>query len=434
MKRSYKTVSVFLIAAIISLCIFLLKQKSGVYGYNVILITIDALRADHMSCYGYRKDTTPFLNLFSKNSFIFLNAVAQSGSTVPSIASMFTSKYPYKDKVVWPSYALGSNYITVASFLKKLGYRTYGIVGHYYLARKFGFARGFDYFDDNFHIFRSADEMRELTIKLLRKMGDKKKFFLWLHFREPHSPYSPPDSYNEIYFTPFQGQNRKRLYTIYGKKTILSDRQVHELSIAYDANIRFVDDNLRQIFDYLKEIGLNRKTVIIITADHGESLGEHGIFDHNDLYYGIIRVPLIIQFPNCPGGAVAYPVSLVDLFPTILDLLNFKGSMPDLRGESVFARQNTHTVQYSEYPDKHSLISEEWRICLNLGGKNNAGLYNLKSDPLEFNNLAHIEKERFRILKQQLGMFMLPDSRDRNIKPGLDMEDKIRLESLGYVQ
>lgn len=402
---------------------------------NVILITLDALRSDHLGCYGYQRNTSPFLDLFSKNAFIFSDVISQSASTVPSMSSLFTSKYPYTDSLLDFSYALRDKHITVAEFLREKEYNTIAIVGHYYLAKKYGFHRGFNYFDDNFYALRTADEMQELAVSLLKKIDKNKKFFLWMHFREPHSPYTPPDKYKELFFEPFAGQDGDKICTIYGQRRLLSSKEIHELIIAYDANIRFVDDNLRSLFEYLGRENLIKKSIIIITADHGESLGEHNIFDHNELYYGILHIPLIIKIPYTKSGIITYPVSVLDIFPTILDLLNYKDSALklDLKGKSIFLKRDKNEIQFSEYPSRYSIIENNWRLFLNKDG--NYELYNIKTDPQELNNLISIEKEQFALLKQKLDEYLRRSSyQNKPTKPILDSQSEEKLKALGYVQ
>jgi arylsulfatase A-like enzyme len=399
---------------------------------NVILISIDALRPDHLGCYGYRKETSPFLDTFSKDAFIFSNVIAQSASTVPSLCSMFHSRYPYTDCLSESSDDSADGDISISEFLKTKGYYTFGIVAHDNAGSKMGFARGFDYFDDNFNKLRTADEVQKLAIGLLKKIDKSKKFFLWLHFREPHSPYSTPDRYNKIFSKPSSPREEEKIYTINGRQLTLTNNQVYELTMAYDDNIRFVDDNLRILFAYLKRENLIRKSIIIITADHGESLGAHNIFEHTELYYGILRVPLIIKIPYSKGGIISYPASLIDVFPTLLDLLGYKSVVLNLRGRSVFLKRDTEEVQFSEYPDRYSIVKNNWRLFLNKEG--NYELYNLKNDPQESNNLVSVEKEKFGLLKQELNEYTKQAKCNKITQPILDEETKNRLRSLGYLQ
>ena len=436
MNKKYKKIVAISLTSLILILIlyFLLSFKKNLEP-NIILITSDALRADHLSCYGYKKETSPFLDFFSKNSFTFTNVISQSASTVPSIASLFTSKYPYSDCVVDSYYNLGNKNITIAEFLKEKGYKTYAIVGHYYLIKKFGFSRGFNYFNDYFDKFSNADEMQKSVIELLKKIKKDKKFFLWLHFREPHSPYTPPAKYRESFSELFEGSDNKKIYTIYGDKHTLSDKQIHELTVSYDANIRFMDDNLRDLFEFLESNGLIKKSIIVFTADHGESLGEHDIFDHNELYYGIIRVPLIIKIPNSKGGIVNYPISLIDIFPTILNLLGYKNDVLKLklRGKDIFLNRTPDEIQFSEYPNSYSIIGNNWRLFINKEG--GFELYNIKDDPLELNNLISVKKEKYEFLKKKLDdIIKKKKPYTEKSKIILDGEDKEKLRSLGYIQ
>jgi len=405
--------------------------------YNIILITLDALRADHLNCYGYKRGTSPFISEFAKDAFIYQRVIAQSGSTMPSLATVFTSMYAYADCALNERDALGKSYTTIAEFLKKIGYKTYAIVGHGYVKKIFGLARGFDYYDDNFDKWRNADEMTTLAIKFLKEGKSHKKFFLWLHYRQPHWPYDPPLKYREMFYQkkPFNGENQSDVYTIFGKKMTLSKKVISELGDLYDANIRFADDALRGLFEYSRESGLLKNTIIIITADHGESLGEHNIFDHNELYYGILRVPLIIRIPEIKGRVVENPVALIDIFPTICELLGYKNApmLKRFRGKSVFSETKLQQDLYSEYNNRFSLIVDNFRLFQD--ANNSYVLYNIADDPYEVDNLVSKESQRFDIMKQRMNSLLEhAKSRSYTGKPSLDERTKQNLKSLGYVQ
>lgn len=429
---------------IIFLSFFILIFSYGSVSYiskhkncNIILITLDALRADHLNCYGYKRETSPFISEFAKDTFIYQRVIAQCGSTHFSLASMFTSMYTFADCALNERSALGKSYITIAEFLKKIGYKTYAIVGNEYVKKKFGFARGFDYYDDNFDGWRNADELTTLAIKLLKEDKSHKKFFLWLHYREPHSPYEPPLKYRKMFYNkePFKGENKSDIYTIYGRKMILSKKEISELGDLYDANIRFADGALRELFEYLKKSGLLKNTIIIITADHGESLGEHNIFDHNELYYGILRVPLIISIPEIKGKVVENPMALIDIFPTICELLGYKNApmLKRFRGKSVFSETKLQQDLYSEYDNRFSLIVDNFRLFQD--ANNSYALYNIADDPYEMDNLVSKENQRLNIMKQKMSSLLEhAKSRSCTAKPSLDEKTKQNLKSLGYVQ
>lgn len=189
---------------------------------DVVLITFDAMRADHLGCYGYLKDTSPFLDYFSRSALVFTNSIAQSATTVPALAALFTSHFSFLDGVVGKEYALGNKYLTLATFLKSKGYDTFAILGHRYVKNKFGFSQGFDYFDDSFGEYRNSNEIFNQFKKLFRENKIKNKFFLWVHFREPHSPYNPPEEYKSKFSVGMvKGLENRKNYIIYGEKRML---------------------------------------------------------------------------------------------------------------------------------------------------------------------------------------------------------------------
>jgi arylsulfatase len=155
---------------------------------NIILVTFDALRADHLGCYGYAKDTSLFLDTLSKDSLTFTNCITQSASTVPAISAIFTGRYPYLDGAVTKDYTLGQKYTTIAEFLKQRGYQTFAFPGHFYVKKKFGFSRGFDYFAEDYADRLNASETSMRVINLFKNKTANNKFFLWIHIREPHAP------------------------------------------------------------------------------------------------------------------------------------------------------------------------------------------------------------------------------------------------------
>jgi arylsulfatase len=327
--------------------------------------------------------------------------------------------------------------MTIAEFLRAKGYETYAIVGHTYVSRKFRFDRGFGHYDDNAGQISTADELTKVAIQLLKKKRNNKQFFLWLHYREPHSPYAPPLKYIQIFSKngPINEENTLETYTIYGTKLRLSKENIRNLINLYDANIRFVDDNLRELFAYLKQSDLLRKSIIIITADHGESLGEHNIFDHNELYYNILRVPLIIRIPNVRGNHICYPVALVDIFPTISELVGEKyiSKLKQFRGESVFHNEKLHRELFSEYSDRTSLIFDNFRLFRNAKGEYE--LYDINSDPAELDNLVSKDQSTLHLLKQKMNSFLqfskCPAATDKFL---LDTDTQESLKSLGYIQ
>lgn len=400
---------------------------------NIILITLDALRADHLGCYGYSKDTSPFIDSIAKESLVFLDCVAQSGSTTCSVPSIFTSKFPYTDGVIGKR-----NYITLTEFLKKKGYITAAVPGHEYVKKKYGcFSRGFDYYEEDYKNWRNADEFLKLIRELFeKKIFNKNNIFLWLHIREPHMPYRQSYKYIESFFEPFKGKIEEKMYIIRGGEEKLTNKQINRLRAAYDGNIRYADENLKKIFAYLYSKKILKNAVIIITSDHGESLGEHNIFDHNNLYYGILHVLLILKIPGQRHELINSPVSSVDIFPTILDLLGYKEDISKLklRGQSLLTKRDIDRVQFSEYEDRYSVIKNKWRLYIN-NSKGTKELFNINTDPAEEKNLIYYKGGIYKSLLDVLHNII--KSKDRlGIKENIALseEEKESLRALGYLQ
>lgn len=436
-----KTISIVVLTlSVYFLISYMIKSNLAIKNKpNIILITLDALRADHVGCYGYPKNTTPFIDELSKKSLIFKNCIAQSGSTVQALSALLTSKFVYLDAVVGEQFVLGKRYVTLAEFLRSKGYFTIAIVGHYYVKRKFGFDRGFDYYDDNFKSIRNACEFLEAIKKAFESRIIKKKiFFMWMHMREPRPPFELGGyKYINEFYTPFVGDMQSKVYEMYNKKIEMSNKGIHELIARYDSNIKFVDENLKAIFQFFSTKNLLKNSIIIITSDHGESLGEHDIFNHNHLYYGILRVPLIIKISGMKSRVINSPVSSIDIFPTILDILGYDSyvSRLKLRGRSLLGKRNSKDIQFSEYSNSYSLIQSDWRLFID--ELNNAMLFNIKTDPQESHNLIDAHKDRYSSLFSELQNVLKSKTKDStteiNRKEILNSEDVEVLKSLGYL-
>lgn len=427
-------------------------------GCNIILITADALRADHLGCYGYSKNTSPFIDSFAENSWLFTNSISQAGSTINSVPSLFTSKFPGE-------FSLETTR-TLAEILKNSGYNTAAIVSHVYVKHEFMPSQGFDYYDDNFYIIRDIDEMSirnasetsGLTISWLKK-NSKNPFFLWLHYREPHMPYDPPEYIFEEFYKKENGEltfydakeicvgcvttykmmhdriktDNVQKYVLFGRERNLSNRELNQLRALYDGNIRYLDTNLERLFEYLNSSGLIENTLILLTADHGESLGEHNIFDHNELYYGILHVPLILKHPKLKKNIVDKPVSSVDIFPTILSILDIWFDKTTIRGKNLFLKENE--FQFAQYSSDHyTIIKEDWKL-LHKDGTD--FLFNIRFDPNESFDLKeenklvldNLKTWALRIIAEQIKLVDSEPVSNRTV----DKELKEELESLGYL-
>jgi arylsulfatase len=369
---------------------------------NVILITADTLRADHLTPYGYEKNTSPYLEEFADKSIVYLNAISPSGATIRAISSIFTSKFPQTDDIIefftaivngeerrFPR--LKEEETTLAEILKENGYYTKAITSVPFTSHYFGFSQGFDDYDDTIKE-RRADEVRRLAIDWLKR-NNKTPFFLWIHFFEPHDVAykywctSPKPYFNEFYEPLPEEKIEYHIYNIHLVKYNVSNEVINKLTASYDGRIRFLDENLKMLFQHLEKSGLMNNTIIIFTSDHGESLGEHYIFDHNNVYYGTIHVPLIIYHPRVKPERIERTVSTIDVFPTLLDMLKIE--FETKRGMSLL--DNVEEPRYSEFLNQKTVVFKEWKLMII--GKNEK-LYNIKEDPEENFPIENKEVEK----------------------------------------
>jgi arylsulfatase A-like enzyme len=408
---------------------------------NIILVTFDALRPDHLGFYGYSKNTSPFLDSLAGQSIVFTNCVAQSAATPPSVAALFTSQYPYLDGLLKQGVTLKRTTATLTEFLKKKGYQTIGIVGSHGLKSKFQFSRGFDYYDDQFDNYRNADEM----LGAVRQLFIKRKFshqpiFLWIHFREPHYPYAPPENLAAEFFDPitYPDDWQRQSYVMQNTSQKLTKADVRKITADYDGNIQFADHYLGGIFYLLSQKGVLQHSVVIFTADHAELLGEHNIIGHNFLYYKCLHVPLILKIPGYPYAKVRNDaVSLVDIFPTVIDLLGQRKQQPalHLRGQSLLKKRTEQDVQYSEFPDQRSIIKDGRRLSY-IRSKNKFMLSYIREDPEENYEFSSVDPDLVKKLFYDLTGIVKSSSREQEAEGRLILDDAdiAAFRSLGYLQ
>jgi len=284
---------------------------------NVVVVTIDTLRADHLGCYGYSKIATPNLDGFSRKGVLFEHAVCQAPLTAPSHASMFTGLYPPMHKVRnTGGFVLDPSRSTLASVLRQKGWETGAFVGASVLKKRFGLGRGFDVYDDQMpkpdpnritdYPERRAGEVVDRAIAWLNQRSQK-PFFLWVHVFDPHTPYDPP--------SPFREQYAGR---------------------PYDGEIAYVDQQLGRLFEAVEQKSGLRNTVVAVLSDHGESLGDHGEYTHGVfLYESTLHIAFLLAGPGVPAGVrIHQQARTIDLLPTVLDLLG-EPPLPEVQGTSL---------------------------------------------------------------------------------------------------
>jgi arylsulfatase len=303
--------------------------------YNLLLISIDTLRADHLKCYGYKQDTSPHLDQLAKEGVLFENLTSASSWTVPSHMSMFTSLYPSVHGVENIRAQLGEGVPTLAQCLAKNGYLTQAFVVAPALDHRFGFDRGFKGYDDfsfmrkmSFPQARKNPAITDLATQWLKKHS-RKNFFLFLHYFDCHSDYLPPAPFDRKFDPDYKGRENGRGIMQRSKRDDLMERisvrDLAHMEALYDGGIAFTDENVGEILQLLQELALSEKTLVIVLSDHGEAFLEHGLIYHgNSLYEEELQAPLIMRLPGVipAGKRVAGNVSHVDLMPTVLGLLH----------------------------------------------------------------------------------------------------------------
>jgi len=288
---------------------------------NVVLISIDTLRADHLSAYGYPVSTTPFIDSLAEKGLLFEEAVTPLPSTTPSHASMMTALYPPRHGSTTLAMPVSPDVETLATVFRRNGYYTAASVAVNHLGHAFNFDRGFVDFAQPSSHQRNADKVNADVFRFIGGYAAKTRgrpFFLWVHYFDCHAPYGWWRTQSEGTSSPPDATLSRR-----------------ELINRYDSSIRHVDDEVRKLYTYLSGLGLAGNTIFCITADHGEQIGDHGLqAGHADIYRETVHVPLIFVGPQVPAGRSKKTVSIMDVAPSLLAAAGLKfGSSVD--GENI---------------------------------------------------------------------------------------------------
>ena len=410
---------------------------------NVILVTFDALRADRMGLYGYTKNTTPTLDRFAEEAFVFTDNMSQSGTTISSLPSLFTGKFPDTDRLVHSRRKLGMRpgQTVLADHMKATGRGTAAVVAHEYAKKKYGLGQGFDVFDDNYDGIERVGKSSVRVQKMLDQL--KQPFFLWIHFRQPHAPYnSAPQDFRNFY-NPTPGEptlvdhNHKELlaklrktepatvYTFGARLQEMTPTLLRQWQAMYDGNVRKADLAFNWLLGNLKSRGLYKDSIIVVAADHAESLGEHGIFDHNNLYWNDLHTPLLVRVPGTDGGVIDLPTMNVDILPTLLRLIDAPPAS-DIRGVDLFAPDRGVRPQIAEYPNRRTIKLGRFKLMEKPPGKSAPQLHDVVADRSEMQDIYAENPEVVRELEAILSSL---DGREPSVEDPL----RDRLRALGYL-
>jgi len=295
---------------------------------DVFIIIIDTLRADHLSCYGYDRLTSPCIDSLAAEGTLFTRCQAQSPWTLPSHATIWTGLTPVSHQAgrrADQTYGLDSELSTIATILKDNGYITGGFVNVAILRREFGFANGFDHYNINMTGHgRAGETVDEVLTWLHENRGNPRPFLVVIHLFDPHSPYSPPPPFDTL-FCP-EGVDGFDSWEISSDGTILNPEDKDHFVHLYDDEIRWTDSQIGRLFSGLRYLGMADNSIIIITSDHGEEFLEHGYVGHgHTLFQELLHVPLIIAAPGVQHGVRDSSLTgQVDILPTLLYLLDIE--------------------------------------------------------------------------------------------------------------
>lgn len=483
---------------------------------NVVLLVLDSMRFDHLSVYNYNRRTSPNLDWIGKKGAVFENAFSAAPWTIPSHASIFTGKYPSSHKCVWGSMRLGNANATLTEILKMNGYRTIGVSACPLLEPDYGVGKGFDFFLNTGVLDYSTAELIRHSLKpgrmrdvfrrlasgpdqqtsfnnvliknlLKKESGKKRPFFLFANYFNCHAPYDPPRPFKEVFSKPhltrsdvyikelilnkIAGRTSERVSNVFvdihklrhissgagGFDFIRGELEItkEEWEIIrswYDGEIAYLDFHIGQLVKFLEEEDLFDNTILVITSDHGEIFGEHGLASHAYCLYDVVlHVPLIVTCPSLISekDRVDDLVSTIDVFPSITHMLHIKDIKPSFQGRSLFPLENQVSRNFicAEFERGHKrqarlrrgnerglkcIRSKSWKYIFSSDKEEE--LYNLESDPLEETNLKDKYRSRANSLRKKMSKIIdvLDFGPEADFARDDDRQLLKRLEALGY--
>jgi arylsulfatase A-like enzyme len=442
---------------------------------NVFLVTVDTLRSDHLRCYGYGRDTSPAIDRFAAQGVLFENAFTTIPRTTPALASLHTGLYPRRHGLMTLLERLDESQVTLAEVLKDRGYDTAAFVTHN-VSRVSGLQQGFDTYADHYRIYvndpaAGAEHVARRALEWVEGHAGR-KMFVWLHLWDPHFRYQAPAPYERRFDLSFSGafdlyERLDRGAVTLGQvffQNDLTPRQLEHAIARYDGEIRYTDEVVGDFLDALRNLGLYGDSLVVFTADHGESLGEHGyFFEHGEfLYDGTLRIPLILKYPSgrLAGVRIPGPVMIQDVAPTILAATG--GAPPDrLDGEDLAlfldGKREAHPLSFAEtdrsfYPENprrplrglagnwKSVRSGGWKL-IQIPARDGPTfeLYDIAADPGETRNLYPQQKARAGELAKHLDAWLAsfdgrqPSPSAQTEETKIDEAAAERLRALGYL-
>jgi arylsulfatase A-like enzyme len=451
---------------------------------NVILITLDTTRADHLGCYGHNVPTSPFLDSLARNGFRFENAYTNSTWTLPAHASLFTGLMPRVHGAGYGNFVLSDKVRTLAEILTEKGYATAAFTGGPFLASGFNLDQGFAYYNEHvdshsklqqlvlFRLLakplggrslwgsdgqRKAEEINAEVFPYLYWLRDRRPFFLFINYFDPHEPYDPPQKVRQLLNirTHITGHirnyplNKQNGLACHKDGTPLTPEEFQGLKTLYDGEIRYLDDRLSELWQQFRKCRLLDNTMVIILSDHGETIGEHGFLDHgHNLYQEQVRIPLIIQLPNRKPATVKENAQIIDLFPTVLEYAGI-GDPGKIQGHSLMPLLNGTAAasgpvhaeldidphpRFKAFRRAQEMILHDTDKYIASSDRDNM-LFDLQSDPSESTNILSTRPEQATALREALELYFRGLAKIEG-GPGrtIDNETREKLKALGYVE
>jgi arylsulfatase A-like enzyme len=423
---------------------------------NLIVFLVDTLRADHLGAYGHAAPTSPRFDAFAREAVLFRDAWAQSSWTRPTVASLFTGLAPDAHGISGVSGVLVDELTTLAEALAKGGYRTGAFVANHVVARRFGFAQGFEAWNEGDEAGLFGKPAAVLAERALRWVDTASRpFFLYVHTLEPHAPYAPEaEHWAPFLFEDYRGSRNAE--ALAHKKPLTPD-ELRFLRSAYEGEVRQNDAAFGMVLDGLRARGLLEASLVLFVADHGEEFRDHGAGGHGrTLYQEVVRVPLAVRLPAGARGGTAEgrPVDQVDLMPTLLALLG-RPVPAEVHGRDLSSLWLGREPGEGEQPlqlsrllfdgrDKVAVRAGRLKLILNHdaappGGRVPTELYDLVADPAEGADLAAARPVVVRALRAEAARLLAAHAAARErLRAGreieLSAEERERLRALGYLQ
>lgn len=415
-----------------------------------ILISIDTLRPDHLSLYGYSRPTSPRIDAFAQQAVIFENASSTSPWTLPSHASLLSGRYPRNHRLTSHERRLPFSVETIAARLTQAGFDTRAVVNSHNLSNRFGLEYGFSklkYVEETVSRVSPSSWITDQAIEWITEPRER-PLFLFMHYYDVHSDYAALPQYREVFEKPYEGEidgSTVQLLNFRRGRGQINSRDANHLIDLYDSGIRQTDEELERLFAFLRENGRFDRALIVLTSDHGEEFLEHGSVLHGETQYAeVLRVPLIIRYPPAlPALRVRSPVSLVDVLPTLLSLLG-EEPIDGIDGIDLSPLWNDPSPQTISGFDQRMLFSGgdhlgditrsirqgDFKLIYDSATQTRE-LYDLRADPGEQIDIASIRSDVANRLERAL-LAVDPGSLAEGAPVELTEEEKALVEALGY--